>query len=175
MMKNWEKFNESEADETESSKYSTKNGWDYNIQSIMKYLKRFNEELDPETYLNAGKKLKEQGHTERGQKLIEHITPSFKLYDSNGNTCIVTWNHIKNRFEDAKGDEIYLKSLAEIKHLNEGLWSDFKKHLTKPAYKKEEPIAPVIPVIPANPVVKAPFIHNSGGNDMVLCKRGYFP
>jgi hypothetical protein len=35
----------------------------------MKYLKRFNEELDPQTYIRAARKLDKMGHTDRADKL----------------------------------------------------------------------------------------------------------
>lgn len=38
----------------------------------MKYLKKFNEELDPGTYYSAGNKLKELGQEERGRNLIQY-------------------------------------------------------------------------------------------------------
>jgi len=36
----------------------------------MKYLKRYNEELEPNTYKKAGERLKRMGHAKRGNKLI---------------------------------------------------------------------------------------------------------
>ncbi len=36
----------------------------------MKYLKRYNEELEPNTYRKAGERLKRMGHAKRGDKLI---------------------------------------------------------------------------------------------------------
>jgi hypothetical protein len=37
----------------------------------MKYLKRFNEELNSDTYLRASRKLKKLGHTDRAKELQE--------------------------------------------------------------------------------------------------------
>jgi len=38
----------------------------------MKHLKRFNEELDPQTYINAGRYLKQYGKTTKGNKLVDY-------------------------------------------------------------------------------------------------------
>lgn len=44
----------------------------------MKHLKRFNEKLEPSTYLSAGNKLMIKGHITRGKALIDK---SIKLID----------------------------------------------------------------------------------------------
>ena len=38
----------------------------------MKHLKRFNEELDPQTYIRAGMALKQYGKTTKGNKLVDY-------------------------------------------------------------------------------------------------------
>lgn len=38
----------------------------------MKHLKHFNEELDPQTYINAGRYLKQYGKTTKGNKLVDY-------------------------------------------------------------------------------------------------------
>jgi hypothetical protein len=47
----------------------------------MKYLKRFNEELKPRTYMNAAKKLTDLGHTDRANTLKDWANESEKRED----------------------------------------------------------------------------------------------
>jgi|ERR1035437_3097413 hypothetical protein len=69
----------------------------------MKYLKRFNEELDPSTYMSAGKGLLSKGHTTRGQKLIDYSISKTQNSDEfdfyfNGNKMAAKWDYKNNCF-----------------------------------------------------------------------------
>lgn len=57
----------------------------------MKYLKRFNEELRPRTYLSAAKKLKDIGHTDRAKALEDWAEETEKREE------IIKW---KDRLQD---------------------------------------------------------------------------
>jgi len=58
----------------------------------MKYLKRFNEELEPRTYKDAGRNLLIRGHTTRGHELIDYGHEKeyglFKMWTANDSTII---------------------------------------------------------------------------------------
>ncbi len=83
----------------------------------MKYLKRFNEELDPKTYMSAGKSLQSKGHVARGQKLIDYSNSNSKMsgiadefeFTSSGKKYLAKWDYTKGVFETADGKRIYLK------------------------------------------------------------------
>ena len=73
----------------------------------MKHLKRFNEELNPATYISAGTKLKYRGHEERGKSLIDHGTsklPKLEEYtffikrNSNVTKTTGKWDYSKKEF-----------------------------------------------------------------------------
>jgi len=79
----------------------------------MKYLKRFNEELDSYTYLSAGKKLKQKGHSTRGQELIDYslkdknINDEFDFYH-NGEKLTAKWNYEKSHFETTDKKALFI-------------------------------------------------------------------
>lgn len=70
----------------------------------MKHLKKFNEELNPSTYINAGQKLIKRGQNTRGQKLYDHGMEAAGIDDtkftvySNGYKFDVEWNPTKKLF-----------------------------------------------------------------------------
>lgn len=70
----------------------------------MKHLKKFNEELNPSTYISAGEKLIGKGQKTRGNKLIDYgmskaniDNQEFTFY-SNGLKLVATWDFDKACF-----------------------------------------------------------------------------
>ena len=81
----------------------------------MKHLKRFNEELNPATYISAGTKLRYRGHEERGKNLIDHgtsklpKTEEYTIYIKRNSKVTKTtgkWDHSKKEF-DCDGTKLY--------------------------------------------------------------------
>lgn len=80
----------------------------------MKHLKKFNEELNPSTYISAGKKLVDKGQETRGGKLIDWGTDKgdregnkFTFY-SEGEKYIVKWDFENDQFITDDGDKFYV-------------------------------------------------------------------
>jgi len=69
----------------------------------MKYLKRFNEELKPRTYMNAAKKLTDLGHTDRANTLKDWANESEKRED------MIKW---KERLQEYSPFGIYKVNVA---------------------------------------------------------------
>lgn len=74
----------------------------YNNIYYMKHIKRFNEELSPETYMSAADKLRAKGHGKRADELSKHAEPKFELgevkkeftlYTSDGTSYNVKWEN----------------------------------------------------------------------------------
>jgi hypothetical protein len=79
----------------------------------MKHLKKFNEELQPSTYISAGKGLKSKGHETRGQKLIDYGKSKTVLSDEytfnvDGEKLVAKWDPMENMFITDKGGKIFL-------------------------------------------------------------------
>jgi hypothetical protein len=66
----------------------------------MKYLKKFNEELESETYLSAAEKLRKKGHLQRGKSLELHSTH-------------MKWKKMKEYFERWGACELYYKNIFD--------------------------------------------------------------
>lgn len=66
----------------------------------MKYLKKFNEELESETYLSAAEKLRKKGHLQRGRSLELHSTH-------------MKWKKMKEYFERWGACELYYKNIYD--------------------------------------------------------------
>lgn len=69
----------------------------------MKHLRKYNEEWYPDTYREAGEKLKKKGHWKQGAKFIDHA----KLLEDNADRKI--WEKYKAKYE--KYGEVELKLL----------------------------------------------------------------
>lgn len=74
----------------------------YNNIYYMKHIKKFNEELAPETYMSAADKLRAKGHGKRADELTKHAEPKFELgevkkeftlYTSDGTSYDVKWEN----------------------------------------------------------------------------------
>jgi hypothetical protein len=66
----------------------------------MKHLKKFNEELESETYLSAAEKLRKKGHLQRGKSLELHSTH-------------MKWKKMKEYFERWGASELYYKNIFD--------------------------------------------------------------
>lgn len=75
---------------------ATKNGFGNLIYKenkfSMKHIKKFNEELNLQTYLSASKKLKEAGHKKRSKKLLDHIISLNKVDRLDPNKYEISYN-----------------------------------------------------------------------------------
>ena len=83
----------------------------------MKHLRKFNEELSPSTYIDAGKKLARKGHDKRGRDLTEYgrsksefpeIEGSFEFF-SHGERINAKWDFKKGVFIGDNGKNIYFE------------------------------------------------------------------
>ena len=82
----------------------------------MKHLKKFNEELNPSTYISAGKKLIDKGQETRGGKLIDWGMDKAKsdmegnkfTFYSEGEKYIVKWDIEQEQFISDDDDIFYV-------------------------------------------------------------------